>query len=277
MRTPYYGRLSDAIMMTKLELLKRGKVVKTERWQGLQVEGTAKSEMFELMDYSFVARIPYTQAELEKHTHPNMPWAEDHFQERVSGIPMNPGTEYKNWPFFKRDESNDQFRDKEEGKHSHTYMERIWTPDLEGIRYKYGNLQDVVKLLYREPLTRQAFLPIWFPEDTGAVHGERVPCTLGYHFMIRDGQVHLQYPIRACDLYRHFQDDIYMACRLVQWIISRLQLMEREYDIPLTERRFTHLVPGKINMHIYSLHIFAVETGKLKKEVKKIVETIRRH
>ena len=30
---------------------------------------------------------------------------------------------------------------------------------------------DVIDLLEREPFTRQAYLPIWFPEDTGAFHG----------------------------------------------------------------------------------------------------------
>jgi hypothetical protein len=62
-----------------------------------------------------------------------------------------------------------------------------WAQDEEpqdamfGIRYNYGDLNDVVDLLARSPATRQAVLPVWFPEDTGAVHGERVPCS---HFSI---------------------------------------------------------------------------------------------
>jgi hypothetical protein len=62
--------------------------------------------------------------------------------------------------------------------------------------------------MVREPFTRQAFLPIWYPEDTGSVHGERVPCTIGYHFIRRGDWVHVVYYIRSCDFFRHFRDDI---------------------------------------------------------------------
>ena len=66
----------------------------------------------------------------------------------------------------------------------------------------YGDLDDVVTLLTNDPLTRQAFLPMWFPEDTGVVHGTRVPCSLGYHFMQRDGRLSITYYIRSCDIVR---------------------------------------------------------------------------
>merc|ERR1712167_60985 len=106
------------------------------------------------------------------------------------------GNEY--WPFAQK--NNKQF--KKAKKFSHTYPERIWPPSKKGIRFRYGNLDNIVELFNKDKLTRQAFLPIWFPEDTGAVHGERVPCTLGYHFIIRDGYMHVNYYIRSCDYLR---------------------------------------------------------------------------
>src|SRR3954468_15378336 len=94
---------------------------------------------------------------------------------------------------------------------------------MRGIRYDYGDLQDVVDMLVRSPYTRQAVLPVWFPEDTGAVHGERVPCTLIYHWMLRDGRLHCFYDIRSCDFVRYFRDDVYFAMRLTQWLIEQVQ------------------------------------------------------
>jgi thymidylate synthase len=79
----------------------------------------------------------------------------------------------------------------------------------------------VIDLLRDRPTTRQAFIPIWFPEDTGAHHGERVPCTLGYHLMARDGRLKIVYYMRSCDFLRHFRDDVYMAGRLCQWVCER--------------------------------------------------------
>jgi thymidylate synthase len=149
------------------------------------------------------------------------------------------------------------------GVFSHTYPERIWPkragissiaprPDNnKGIRYDYGDLADMVDLLKREPETRQAYLPIWFPEDTGAPSYQRVPCTLGYHFIRRHGFFHMTYYIRSCDIIRHFRDDIYLALKLYYWI--------KDVSLPKT-------IPGLFTMHIVSLHCFYNERGLLKIE-----------
>src|SRR5690606_3302482 len=158
-------------------------------WQGIDVSDNPGLATYEALHYSFSARIPPTLEELRTQVKPNLPWADDHFEERVGGKPLNPGEQYKNWPHYK----NDQFRT-EDQKFTHTYMERFWPKYAgegpvhpnQGIRYPYGDLDDVVDLLRRDPLTRQAYFPVWFPEDTGAVHGGRVPCTIGYHFLFRD-------------------------------------------------------------------------------------------
>ena len=202
------------------------------------------------------------EEEIEAKVRPHLPWARDHFLERVSGEPLNPGNEYKNWPFYKYKASNDTFRTIDE-KFSHTYMERFW-PKLanknhteyphRGIRFDYGDFADVIELIAKDPHTRQAFLPIWFPEDTGAVHGERVPCTLGYHFIQREGFLHIVYYIRSCDIIRHFRDDIYLAMRLVHVVLDEIKKK--------TQLKWS---PGKFTMHITSLHCFAHEKGLLKR------------
>lgn len=110
-----------------------------------------------------------------------------------------------------------------------------------GIRFYYGDLADLVLLLKENPRSRQAYLPVWFPEDlTAAVEGERVPCTLGYHFMVTpDQKLDCMYPMRSCDFIRFFRDDIYMAGRLMQWIGEQIKVDA-----------------GVLTMHIANLHAF---------------------
>ena len=257
-----FGRISDAIKWTKESLIDYGRTVKTERWQGIP----SPDDMFEYLFHSFKTQIPSTVEGLVEQARPNLPWADEHFEERVCGLPLNPPPSHVNWPFAQR--GNEKFGGTT--KFSHTYPERIWPKyrdiakdgtimdesAMEGFRYKYGDFNDVIDLLQREPYTRQAFLPIWFPEDTGSVHGERVPCTIGYHFIRRGDYLHVVYYIRSCDYIRHFRDDIYLACRKVQWAIEKLK--EKDYD------NWKNVIPGYLSMHVTSLHCFNREREVLK-------------
>lgn len=234
-------------------------------WQGTD---QFKDEiMLEFWNFGLQVEIPQLEEELAIACNADLPWAEEHFQERIFGIPMNPGLSYRIWPYNKfKEDGNDPYLKRK--KFSHTYMERYWpkkaghddkehwrTQDLpfrEGIRYAYGDLSDVVKLLRANKLTRQAYLPVWFPEDTGATHGERVPCSIGYHFYIRGGRLHCNYYIRSCDLYRHFKNDIYLTGRLMQHIAN----MVGEGEL---------ITPGFLRMDIGSLHLFKNDLYHFKK------------
>lgn len=242
--------LTHAIRDAAKALHNTGRKVEAEKWQGTK----APHPMHETLFYSFSAIMPGQQRELVTECKPNLPWADEHFAERVSGIAYNPPPSHKIWPFA-------QQGNKEHGgdsKFSHTYPERMWPPELKGIRYNYGQLSDVVKQLIREPATRQAFLPIWFPEDTGAIVGQRVPCTLGYHFLLRQGFLHCIYHIRSCDYIRHFRDDVYLAARLVTWMIDECA------DKTFKNGPFwSYVKPGILTMHIGSLHCFLPEVNLL--------------
>jgi thymidylate synthase len=189
--------------------------------------------------------------QLAQEIQPNREWADEHFEERVGGKPMNPDPSYERWPFWHGQESSKQAGE----QFTHTYSERFWPKEagefygrwpISGIRYNYGDLQDLVELLANEPYTRQAYLPIFFPEDTGAVHGGRIPCTLGYHFMMRGDQLHMWYHIRSCDLHRHFRDDLYLAVRLQLWVLDALENYSRYW---------TAVSPGNLYFAAYSLHL----------------------
>lgn len=216
--------------------------------------------------------------ELGKMLGARLPWAEDHFQERVGGQPLNPAPSEAWWPFREKKDGDTNTSHKSEGAaFSHTYPERMWpkqaNPDEGladvgsgthwGIRFEYGDLQDVVNQLVNHPMTRQAYLPIWFPEDTGAVHGKRVPCTLGYHFIIREGKLDISYFMRSTDLLRHFQDDIYLAIRLAQWVVDKINAaMHARWDEPQYNSYLNpdeDLQLGRLVFHTANLHIFEAD------------------
>lgn len=191
---------------------------------------------------------------------PNLPWAEDHFQERVGGEPLNPPPAEAWWPYAQQGNA----AHKKAEIFSHTYPERFWPKsaghmgqrlDYErmGIRFPYGDLRDVVEVLRKNPRSRQAYLPIWFPEDgAAALQGERVPCTLGYHFIQRaDGKFDCVYTMRSCDAVRFLRDDIYMAGRLLQWVCEEIKGE-----------------PGELVMHIDNLHCFVGDEAYLASVVR---------
>jgi hypothetical protein len=257
-----YYNLTTAINLTRDKLFSMGTITPTEKWQGKEVN----RDMLELLDVHVkVLEVPNTSLELAELIQPNLPWADIHFVERVGGKPLNPGESYKQWPFYGQDSAMRSVSQ----KFSHTYMERYWPKKAgispgtlessflnKGIRYSYGDLLDVIELLKKEPSTRQAYLPIWFPEDTGVTFGGRVPCTLGYHFIIRDGLINVTYYLRSCDVLRHMQDDIYLTCLLLNYVKDALSEVMPE------------LKNGYYSMHIVSLHCFAIEKNKLKARLK---------
>lgn len=252
-----FGNLFDLL---KYNLIQAPPVFLGE-WQSQKTE----LKMRELYNVVFEWQIPETINALGRETGARLPWAEDHFLERVSGEPLNPAPSEAWWPFREKKDGDTNTSHKSEGKaFSHTYPERMWPKHAEGlpfwdnegswgdklpahgIRFPYGDLNDVVNQLSKSPYTRQAYLPIWFPEDTGAVHGKRVPCTLGYHFSIRDGVLNITYFMRSTDLLRHFQDDVYLACRLAQWMVEQLR----------ADNPHRPLSVGKLVFHTANMHIF---------------------
>lgn len=286
MKPQLYIDFKQCIVQAGEWLRFRSQVVHTQRWQGSDISRMPEMATFEVANCSFgieMSRYDRTTWGLGiaknnavEDIGPNMPWAEDHFWERVCGAPINPGTQWAKWPYGN---SASKFLD-DQGKFNHNYMERYWPKqagigeatasfdewadmmanrdpqgkisDHKGIKYGYGDLKDVVELLADDPLTRQAYLPIWFPEDTGG-GDKRAPCTIGYHFLIRDNRLHINYHIRSCDFVRHFRDDLYLTLRLVQWVADRLVSLGRSEPLAL----------GNFYMQIGSLHLFKNDYIKL--------------
>lgn len=250
-------------------------VIHRGEWQSMTTSGSPIHATHELTFVTTRTPVNLTQQEWDAEVKPDQPWAEEHFQERVSGIPHNPAPSHVRWPYGYTD------RHQTHGdKFDHTYPERFWPrwesteeggpynqdwAERQGIRFRYGDLQDVVDLMAKRPLTRQAFLPVWFPEDTGATAGQRVPCTIGYHFLITDGKLDCAYYMRSCDIIRHYRNDVYMAGRLMQWVCEQINQRWREWG----SDPVMSVQPGMLNMHISSLHLFTGDRHKVQQKVRR--------
>ena len=364
---------SFPIIREKLDLEFRGtKAFHRGNWQGLDVQAKPEMAVHELLHVSIDLDLRGNES-FEWHRSiikPNTPWADNHFEERVCGWPINPGVEWANWPWGN---SADKFREKtvrmmaqedwaylagiidgegsfstrtcngekayprikitqvdetfitslfnkwkvgtlrpysdqsnplsdrqsfiwrisskaevrwvidgclpflrlkkeraldvltylnpmetiydEVPRFNHNYMQRYWPkhanrdPDIPrfGINGPYGDLNDVVAKLVHTPTTRQAILPVYFPEDTALLEG-RQPCSMYYHFLVdRHKRMDVVYPMRSCDYVRHFADDVYMTVRLLLWVLERAR-KGNDY--------FADVKPGKLVMHIANLHMF---------------------
>lgn len=265
----------SAIARADLTMQVASELVLNERWQGIDTSSKPEMATHEIRHFHMQVPMLDDLGALRQSIEPNVPWADNHFEERVCGQPINPGVEWATWPYAHKAASF-----LVDGKFNHNYMERYWpkhageiTPSLvaddykdllkeneytdggirmgneplRGIYHEYGDLKDVVAQLVNEPTTRQAVLPVFFPEDTGAIHRSRVPCSLHYHFMMRNGALDVSYALRSCDLMRHFRDDIYLTARLLLWVLDEARKMDKGW------RRVR---PGDFIMQISSLHCF---------------------
>lgn len=240
------------------ELLLDQQVQPSGSWQSVRTDDRLH-DTYELRNVTVWYQMPDTRDEARMMIRPDLPWAEAHFAERVSGEPMNPGVEHANWPYHGASAALHLRGEGATQTYDHNYMERFWPKNagdpaaralgkMRGIRFPYGDLDDVVAQLKKDDTTRQAYLPVFFPEDTGATKGQRVPCSLGYHFMIRGGKMYVQYVLRSCEVYRHFTNDVYLAVRLAQWVRSQVDLQ---------------VSMGQLTMQIASFHGFVGDTSNI--------------
>ena len=235
--------IQDVISRLKKSLFQEGVVRPSNEWQGVE----APDKLLEIFNKFVVMAIPYHRHLLAKETQADLPWAENHFLERVSGKPLNPGNEYKNWPYYREMDNDKLFRNDREGdKFSHTYMERMWCSGFRGIGYPYGDFENLINRIIQDPYGRQHYFAIWHPEDQSE-GSRRRPCTIGYWFYIEDQYLHCTYHIRSCDILRHLHNDIYLTGRLMQYIKEELSNF------------MPYLTVGDLHMWIGSLHCFESE------------------
>jgi len=243
------------------ELLVSAPTVISKEWQGVEKDIPMKelrNVIFEV-DLRKSEDIAYYQSQIG----PNLPWADEHFLERISGHPLNPAPSWTRWPYAL---SANRFQ---ETKFEHTYPELYW-PKYKGhgekgklnrkamgdIRFyqkdaypnEVGDLQDVIEQLKENPTTRQAYFPLFGPEFTGPTRGKRKPCSLGYHFLVRNDLLHCHYDMRSVDFKRHMRDDLYLTVRLMIFVLETLRSTDAD--------QWDKVSMGTLSFRATSLHEF---------------------
>lgn len=233
--------LREGLRSLRRLLYTQGYNIQTGTWQGTE----APPIFLEILHADLIAPMYNDRNIASDEIGASQPWADVHFEERTGGVPLNPPPSHTMWL-----KDTEKYMSKNQEAFSHSYPERMWAPSMDGIRFKTGNLGDAVNLLKKDPTTRQCYVPMWFPEDIVAANlGERVPCSFGWHFMERGGQLHCSYHMRSCDVVRHLHNDLYFANRLTMWMIEQSGLS---------------VEPGYLHFSSTSLHCFENDRFALK-------------
>lgn len=216
-----YKTFGEAVNEIKRDLAEMGITVHPQTMQDKDVSQDKNYETMELQNYIYTVTNPWST--IGELTNVSQPWATVEFNDRTQDLPINPGAAYKH-----RQEVWDEFL--HDGKFSYTYPERM-----------YRKLERIIQELQCHPESRQLFLSIWNPDiDTGRMgSSERIPCSLGYLFQLRRGQLDMTYFMRSCDFATHFQNDIWLATRLMVYVAHQIGVK-----------------PGNFTHYMGSLHIY---------------------
>lgn len=187
-------------------------------------------EMLELVPYTYtVAPTAPAEAQLMvkragqhfKTYEDTVETLDDLFEDRIAGY-SNPEPSIKRRKYW-------QSLTEPSGKFSYSYAERM------------SSLGHYVEALKRNKAMRGCFLGIWdaSKDFSNVGSGRRVPCSIGYHFLIRSDQLTLIYMMRSCDLARHFASDVYLALKLQRHVAK---------EVGVKVGTFTHFISG---LHVY--------------------------
>lgn len=126
----------------------------------------------------------------------------------------------------------------EGGAFAYSYPERM-----------HGAAAVLAAQLIDRPDTRRAYWPMFDRGDSiRSVLETRVPCTIGYHALIRPTpqgpRLHLTYLQRSCDFHTFWPSDLYLAYALQHEIFEDVSVMQPD------------LLLGQIFHHVISFHFF---------------------
>lgn len=203
-------------------------------------------------------------------------WAEAEFAERIKGE-VNPGSAYK-----LRLEMWEEFL--VQGKDGlprfdYSYGERI----NQEVTYKGGIhklIEAIAIQLAEDPDTRKAILPIYgtytrynhdeeghgspkdysFERDIDFMDGaHRIPCSMYFDFLLRNGKLNICYHQRSSDFVQHFGNDVYLAWNLMLYMVELINNYLGEEDDVVS--------PGYLYHTIDSLHAYKKDWVYLKSNI----------
>ena len=213
-----YRDCYEMVREVERDLWEMGILVHPQTMQDKDVSKDGDYRTKELRAYGFTILPPRAEANaMVEYLFPGttvLDYCRAEHSDRISGKASNPGNSYKVrgqvWGEFLH-----------EGKFSYTYSERF-SPQL----------PKIIDELRTRPETRQAIVNIHSnfyrsvveSEDPGTLKEEwdldriggkkRIPCSLYYQFLRREGKLEMIYAMRSCDFLTHFPVDIWLALEM---------------------------------------------------------------
>lgn len=204
-----FANCKEMISEVHRDLFEMGVRVKPKTMQDKSVEGNEGFETLELSGYSLAIMDTQDLNQMIIDRGLNLEWCEADLKERLNTDlpPINPGEAYK-----LRDEWEEFVHG---GKFAYTYNERL--------NYQLADTIDTLKF---DPASRQGVITIYegTKDSANRTGKKRVPCSMYYQFLVRDGKLDVIYTMRSSDFMIHFPYDIWMAARLRDHIAESIQV-----------------------------------------------------
>lgn len=201
-----FSSLCEAHKEIERDLFEVGVWISGYSYQDKVVEGDEGFDFMELSPYVYSLTDWSDKNKLISLLELSRDWLLAEFAERVGGVKLNPGEAWK----LRRDVW-EQFLEPETGRFAYTYASQF---------AEMQQLERVASELQKHPQTRQAIVGVhdhvWDILKMGA-HG-RIPCSMFYQFMIRNGALNMHYVMRSCDFHTHWAYDTLLGIRLLEWM-----------------------------------------------------------
>lgn len=231
----------------------RGEIKRDLKEMGITVKGTMMQDKegdfptLELFNYGYQVLNP-----LIVDLCPTPEWCSQEWLDRLSGIngvTLNPGAAWQkrkdnkiDWSLFLEFEGkpihaaldkralqiHNLFDLSDPKSFSYTYSERLGLND---------QVWKVIRELRRNPESRQLYVTLWDPHtDPDRLGIRRVPCSLGWHFLYREGEtagvkkLHITYTMRSCDFVTHWENDCWLTLQLLKFVASKCQIESGTYS-----------------------------------------------
>lgn len=241
----------------------KNEIARDLKEMGIEVENTHMQDKIglfptlELINYGYTVTDP-DQTQLS----PTLPWAMEEWKDRIDAIMGNPSPLGTAW-MTRADEHMDwsefvEYDGKPIPQGVSLDQIKITCPhakhDPIRLAYSYGErfavndqVMRVVRELRRNPESRQLYVAMWDPhKDSESIGYRRVPCSLGWHFMLRGGQLHVTYTMRSCDFVTHWQNDVFLTLMLLDFICMK-----------------TGHAPGRFSQFINSFHVYKKDVAEV--------------
>lgn len=217
------------------DVLEMGIRIHPASMQNKDVRGDINFSTLEINNYGYCLQSLDREEYLFMGDSRSKEWCQAEFKERLQ-IGVNPGNAYKI-----REELWEPFL--VDGHFDYTYSERI---------NSWGGLDKIINELKVNPDSRQLIMAIWDSSDIQEIGGKkRVPCSIYYQFLLRNGQLDIIYNQRSADAYTHFGNDVWQAWHLMEYVAKQVGTK-----------------PGYLYHNIGSLHVYNKDIENLRKCLK---------